>query len=278
MLETSLGAIARLRDFEASTPVEAQKDENQDVPPHWPSKGLIEIESVTASYNSQTTALENMTLEIHPGQKVGIFGRTGSGKSTLISALLRLLDISSGTMKIDSLDLATLPRTSIRERLIVIPQDALHITGSIRLNADPFSQNLDTEIINVLTKVHLWSVLSERGGLDAELPHDSLSKGQQQLLALARALLQKRDRKGGVVLLDEATSSIDVETEMLLKDVIKEEFKDFTVVTIAHRPSTILDMDVVVVMAEGRIVEVGSPGVLMEKKDSALWGLVGTKE
>ncbi|KAG0653052.1 abc multidrug transporter B [Hyphodiscus hymeniophilus] len=262
LLETSLGAIARLRDFEKETHVEAK--EGEDFNPHekWPSRGLIEFHNVAAAYDTASPALQGISFIITPGQKLAICGRTGSGKSTLLSTILRILDISSGIIKIDSLDLSTIPRTTIRERLITVPQHSIQIPGSIRLNIDPFGQRSDEDIISALTKVQLWSVMTDRGGLDAELQLDWLSKGQQQQLGLARAIL----RNSAVVLLDEVTSNIDANTARILKDVIKEEFKDSTVIIVAHRPETILDADVVAVLDSGTLVEFGVPSELMKKE------------
>lgn len=241
--------------------------------------------------SSSSAALQDISMTILPGQNVGICGRTGryflpapvqlnhlnknltkprSGKSTLFSVLLRLLDLSSGTIKIDSLDLSTLHRTSIRRHLTAIPQDPLHLIGTVRLNIDPFSIATDSEIIAALERVGLWSILSSRGGLTAEIVPDSLSKGQQQLLALARALLHKSK----IVLLDEATSSVDKETEETLRKVMKEDFSDCTIISIAHRLETIMDYDVVAVMNKGRMVEFGRPAELMADEKSAfslLW-------
>jgi ATP-binding cassette subfamily C (CFTR/MRP) protein 1 len=185
-----------------------------------------------------------------------------SGKSTLLSTILRILDISSGTIKIDSVDLSTVPRSIIRERLIAVPQHSTYIPGTVRLNADPFSQRTDEDIVAALTKVKLWSVLADRGGLDADFQLDSLSKGQQQQLALTRAILQK----SAVVLLDEVTSSIDAETDRILKDVMRHEFQDCTVVTVAHRPETIQDADVVAVLDGGALIEFGVPNELLKKE------------
>lgn len=143
---------------------------------------------------------------------------------------------------------------------MTVPQHSLYIPGTVRLNADPFDQRSDEEIITGLTKVQLWSVLAERGGLNADFQPESLSKGQQQQLALARAILQK----SAVVLLDEVTSSIDAETDRILKDVMREAFKDCTVVTVAHRPETIQEAEVVAILDAGALVEFGVPGELMK--------------
>jgi ATP-binding cassette, subfamily C (CFTR/MRP), member 1 len=193
-----------------------------------------------------------------------------SGKSTLLSTVVRLQDLTTGTIKLDSLDLSLLQRSKIRQQITSIPQDPLQITGTLRFNADPFGLCTDTQIISALTKVDLWSLLNERGGLDAELLPDTLSKGQLQLLALARTLL----RKSKLVLMDEATSNIDSETAWKINEILKEEFRDATILTVAHKQETILSAQIVVLMELGEIVEVGSPEGLMGSKGSKLRALL----
>lgn len=184
-----------------------------------------------------------------------------SGKSSLLGTLLRLLEIDSGTILIDDIDLSTVPRETIRSRLVAIPQRPLIISGTARVNVDPKGLHSDTDMVAALERVGLSSWLAERGGLDANLTMDSMSQGQQQLLALARASL----RSGSVLLLDEATSNMDTETDGIIQRVVRERFASWTVVTVAHRLNTIMASDVIVVMDGGRIVEVGEPNELLQK-------------
>lgn len=180
--------------------------------------------------------------------------------------MLRLLEIEGGTTLIDGLDLGTIPGETIRERIVAIPQDPLILANmSLRLNVDPGGTKPDAALIAALKRVGLWDgLLSDRpGGLEAEITAASLSKGQQQLLALARALLLKEGKK--IVLLDEATSNVDGETDAIMQRVVKEEFEECTVITVAHRLETIMGSDVILVMEGGRIVEAGPPGVLLKK-------------
>ncbi|GAB7352459.1 hypothetical protein MBLNU459_g2868t1 [Dothideomycetes sp. NU459] len=272
LLETSLGAIARLRDFELETEVEEKDGEDMVPPQDWPSSGLVQIENLVAYYGTKKV-LDNVTLSIQPGQTVAVCGRTGSGKSTLLSSILRTVDPSSGSIRIDSLDLSRLPRATVRERLIAVPQEPLQLNGSVRFNTDPFDKATDELIISALEKVALWPTLLERGGLDTEFGADVLSKGQQQLMALARALVQKGNG-GRVALLDEATSSADTETSRVLNETLKREFADCTVLMVAHRKETILSADLVVVMDSGKVVEVGRPEDLMQTPDSRLRALL----
>jgi ABC-type multidrug transport system fused ATPase/permease subunit len=270
MLETSLGAIARLKNFEAETPKEEKAGENATPPAFWPTGGSIEFKNVSASYDSKSPVLRNINFKILPGQRFGICGRTGSGKSTLLSTLLRILDHSDGLIAIDSVDITTIPRPTLRRRLINVPQDTLHLPGSIRLNADPLGISTDTAIITAMEKVSLWTILAARGGLNADLQVDALSKGQQQLFALARAMLQRQVQGTKVLLMDEATSSMDAESERTIRRVMKEEFQGCTVLCIAHHLETILDMDVVLVMDGGKAVEIGPPKELMAREGGAL--------
>jgi len=200
-------------------------------------------------------------MKISPGQKVGICGRTGSGKSSFLSTLLRLLDLDSGSIVIDGQDLSTLPREVVRTRMIAIPQDPFILSESTRLNADPGGKVSDDKIIAALTKVNLWSVIEPRGGLDENMKSQPLSHGQQQLFCLARAML----RTSKILILDEATSNVDRETDQLMQRIIREEFQGHTIITVAHRLDTIEDSDMVAVLDAGALVEFGNPKALLAK-------------
>jgi ATP-binding cassette subfamily C (CFTR/MRP) protein 1 len=177
-------------------------------------------------------------------------------------ALFRLLELTSGTMLISGVDLSTIPRDSIRSRLNAIPQEPYFIAGSMRLNIDPYEANNASELTGVLKKVHLWDAILSSGGLDAKLEVDSLSHGQGQLFCLARATL----RKSKIAILDEVTSSVDRKTDELIQRIIKEEFKDCTIIAVAHRLDTILDFDRIAVLERGRVIECNSPAKLLAGK------------
>lgn len=185
-----------------------------------------------------------------------------SGKSTLLSTLLRLLEIDSGTILIDGLDLQTVKREEIRTRVVTIPQDPFIINDTVRVNADPSKSVTDSVIIDALSKVELLETINSRGGLDAQMKAQPLSHGQQQLFCLARALM----RKSKILILDEATSNVDGATDQLMQKIIRTEFKEHTIITVAHRLDTILDSDMIAVLDGGRLVEFGPPQELLGKE------------
>ena len=195
-----------------------------------------------------------------------------SGKSSLLGTLLGILEMDQGHVFIDDLDLKSIPRETIRKKLITIPQFPLLVsTTSIRSNADPESLHSDPEIIAALEKVQLWGKLKTQGGLDSTSVISSLSRGEQQLFAVARALLKVQAGNSRIVLLDEATSSIDLETEQIVKQILREEpFASCSILMVAQSLATMQGCDIILVMDEGRILEMGSPSDLLQKKDTAL--------
>ncbi|GKZ33773.1 hypothetical protein AbraIFM66950_003808 [Aspergillus brasiliensis] len=259
-LETSLGAIARTRSFEMKTPTEHQSQKAVIPSSTWPVDGKIDIASVSASYDGVTRALDNSSLTINPGEKVVIRGRTGSGKSTLVSTLLRLLETQSGTITIDWVDISTIPLDVLRSRIIAIPQDPFFLPGSIRFNLDPTDGSTDSILLTALEKANLLSLVTSRGGLDAELTSTSLSQGEQRLFALAVALVRKWNRdkdgrnSGGILILDEATSGTDAATDELMQKAISDVFGRYTVLHVSHRPDMVKGADRVIEMENGRIV------------------------
>ena len=186
---------------------------------------------------------------------------------------MRLLELKSGSIRIDGEDLADIPRNTIRERLCTITQDCPILIGNVRLNVDPHGVNDDGSIIAVLEKVDLWSSLDSRGGLELELNRASLSHGQWELLALARAIL----RGSKIILLDEPTSHIDQETDRKIQDVLKKEFAGCTTITVAHRIETIENSDMIIVMEGGEIVESGKVDDLVKKRGT-FWELIQHRE
>jgi ABC-type multidrug transport system fused ATPase/permease subunit len=184
-----------------------------------------------------------------------------SGKSSLLLSLCRLIEIDSGSIIIDGVDLRTIPREVIRTRITAIPQDPFVLSDSVRVNADTSGEASDDAIISALKKVQLWDAIQTRGGLDAQMKSQPLSQGQQQLFCLARAML----RKSKILILDEATSNVDSETDALMQQIIREVFAQNTIITVAHRLKTISDSNMVAVLHEGKLVEFGPPGELLQR-------------
>ncbi|KAL4906327.1 hypothetical protein BDW74DRAFT_177341 [Aspergillus multicolor] len=316
-LETSIGAIARLKVFNESTESEEKEDEDIIPPEEWPEKGAVEIRGVNARYgainakqepdslfestveNLTALALDNITLSIRPGEKVAICGRTGSGKSSLLALLLKLLDplprsskIEESSITIDGIPLHQIHRPTLRDRLIAVPQDAVFLPdgSTLRANLDPSDTATKKECQDVLKAIGLDSNLRLNSDLDLNTPINTgtFSAGQRQLLSLGRALLRRRirdrvpsrhknsisDAKGGILLLDEVSSSVDRETERVMQEIIKTEFANYTVIAVSHRLDMVMEFDTVVVMDKGRIVEVGNPRTLRRMEGSWFGGLV----
>lgn len=268
-METSLGAISRIRGFNEETPNEGTpEEENGVVPAGWPTEGKIEMQEVTAGYDERMV-LREVVISISGGEKFGICGRTGSGKSSLTLALLRMMELSAGTISVDGVDLSTISRETVRTEINVISQEPFFFSGTIKHNLDPYGAATDEEMVAVLQKCQLGGIIGGDGSLNDEFTPDTLSHGQKQLFCLARALL----RKSKIVVLDEATSGVDKDTDEMMQKVIREEMKDKTVIAIAHRLQTIMDFDRVAVMENGRVVEVGEPRALL-KEDSKFKRLV----
>ncbi|WYZ37828.1 hypothetical protein EsH8_II_001334 [Colletotrichum jinshuiense] len=265
MLEVSLGAVARVRNFSMTTKSESDSETHLAEPASdWPSQGAIEFSNVTASYTSSGTVLKGVSMSIQPGQKVAICGRTGSGKSSLILCLLRIMDLDSGAITIDGVDISTLAHENVRSKLVAVPQESYIFDGTVRLNLDPTETVADSEVVAALEKVQLWGKVEERGGLDAVIDDNFFSNGEAQLLVFARAML----RKGKVLILDEITSSLDDESSRVIDNVLRSWFQDWTIIAIAHKLDSILDFDRVAVVDAGVVVEYGEPKQLLEQESS----------
>ncbi|KAG7244488.1 hypothetical protein INR49_030140 [Caranx melampygus] len=243
-MEVQLGSVKRINGLLKTEP------ENYDglltvsqVPEGWPRQGEIKIQNLSVRYDATLKpVLKNVNAHISPGQKVGICGRTGSGKSSFSLAFFRMVDMFEGRIVIDDIDIAKLPLQTLRSRLSIILQDPILFSGTIRFNLDPEMKATDEMLWEALEIAQLKPVVkSLPGGLDATVTEggENFSQGQRQLFCLARAFV----RKSSILIMDEATASIDMATESILQKVVMTSFADRTVVTIAHRVHTILNAD-----------------------------------
>ncbi|XP_046739576.1 multidrug resistance-associated protein 1 isoform X5 [Diprion similis] len=272
-VETNIVAVERIKEY-GETPQEAPWEiPNCSPPADWPSEGRVEFRDYKVRYREGLDlVLKGLTFTVNGGEKVGIVGRTGAGKSSLTLSLFRIIEAAGGKIFIDGLDVSQMGLHALRSRLTIIPQDPVLFSGTLRLNLDPFEQHTDDQVWKALEHAHLKDFVK---GLPSGLLHevteggDNLSVGQRQLICLARALL----RKTRVLILDEATAAVDLETDDLIQRTIREEFKNCTVLTIAHRLNTILDSDRVIVLDKGYITEFDDPETLIQRKTSAFYSM-----
>ncbi|XP_046853046.1 multidrug resistance-associated protein 1-like isoform X2 [Xenia sp. Carnegie-2017] len=264
-LETHIVSVERVKEY-TEAEQEAAWTNLYQAPANWPDKGEIEFKQLGIRYRSNLPlALKKINGKIGCNEKIGIVGRTGSGKSTLTMALFRTLEASEGNITIDGINIAHLGLHLLRSKITIIPQDPILFSTSLRYNLDPFERHTDEEVWSALEMAHLKSFVSQlpnsvnfmisEGG-------ENLSVGQRQLVCLARALL----RRTKILVLDEATAAVDLETDELIQQTIRKEFADCTVLTIAHRLNTIMDYTRIMVLSEGEVKEFDSPSNLLEQK------------
>ncbi|XP_026771847.2 multidrug resistance-associated protein 1 isoform X2 [Pangasianodon hypophthalmus] len=265
-LETNIVAVEKVKEY-GETEKEAEwRLEKSSVPPGWPTGGHIEMRNFGLRYRQDLElAIHDINVTIEGGEKVGIVGRTGAGKSSLTLGLFRIIEAAQGEICIDGVNIAELGLHELRSRITIIPQDPVLFSGSLRMNLDPFDGYSDEEVWKALELAHLKSFVS---GLQEKLNHEcseggeNLSLGQRQLVCLARALL----RKTKILVLDEATAAVDMETDKLIQSTIRTQFEECTVLTIAHRLNTIMDYTRVLVLDKGQMVEFDSPSSLIAKR------------
>uniref|UniRef100_A0A3Q2WHX2 ATP-binding cassette, sub-family C (CFTR/MRP), member 8 n=1 Tax=Haplochromis burtoni TaxID=8153 RepID=A0A3Q2WHX2_HAPBU len=274
-MEVQLGSVKRINGLLKTEPenYEGLLTVSQ-VPDGWPRQGEIKIQNLSVRYDATLKpVLKNVNAHISPGQKVGICGRTGSGKSSFSLAFFRMVDMFEGRIVIDNIDISKLPLQTLRSRLSIILQDPILFSGTIRFNLDPEMKATDEMLWEALEIAQLKLVVkSLPGGLDAIVTEggENFSQGQRQLFCLARAFV----RKSSILIMDEATASIDMATENILQKVVMTAFADRTVVIIAHRVHTILNADLVIVMKRGIILEYDRPQALLDKEDSVFASFV----
>jgi ABC-type multidrug transport system fused ATPase/permease subunit len=272
-LETDIVAVERVKEY-TELPVEAPPVVASERPAsNWPERGDIVFRDFSVRYRDDLElVLRNINVDIAGGEKVGICGRTGAGKSSLTLCLFRLLESAGGSITIDGRNIARMGLDDLRSRLTIIPQDPVLFSGTMRLNLDPFDAYEDVDLWRALERAHLKEFVS---GLPDKLEApvaeggDNLSVGQRQLVCLARALL----RKTRVLILDEATAAVDLETDTLIQATIRSEFSDCTVITIAHRINTIMDSSRILVLDAGRVAELDTPAALMADRSTIFYSM-----
>ena len=292
-LELDMNAAERIIEY-SNLPTESL--EGADPPAAWPSEGRLEVNDLVVAYSPDLPpVLKGLTFRVERNERIGVVGRTGAGKSSLTLALFRFLEASQGSIHIDGLDISKIKLNSLRSRLAIIPQDPVLFSGTVRSNLDAFDEHTDSELRDALERVHLvtpsalatppnesgattptqntnqntnpFTSLSSpitEGGLN-------LSQGQRQLLCLARAIVSRPK----IMVLDEATSAVDMATDTLIQRSIREEFGDSTLMVIAHRLSTISDFDKILVLDDGQVAEFGTPRELMGLEAGVFRGMVG---
>ncbi|KYR03153.1 ABC transporter C family protein [Tieghemostelium lacteum] len=278
-LENSVVSVERIQEYCQLTPEAALiVPKDKKIEKSWPAQGGVQFKNLWLKYREGLDpVLRGVDCNIQPKQKVGIVGRTGAGKSSLTQALFRLVEPSQGTIVIDGQDIKDLGLHTLRSRLSIIPQDPVLFAGTVRSNLDPFKNYTDLQIWEALERAHLKKAIKDLdSGLDSNVMEngENFSVGQRQLLCMSRALL----KKAKIIILDEATSSIDIENDALIQNTIRTEFTDCTVLTIAHRINTIATSDLVMVMDKGELVEFDSPDNLYADQGSIYHSLVKRSE
>lgn len=274
-VEARFNSVERLLEYITGCKSEAPRHiKEAEIPEHWPKAGVITFQNYKMRYRENTPiVLNGLNFSIRAGEKLGIVGRTGSGKSTLGVALFRLVEPAEGSILIDGVDVMSIGLQDLRSKLSIIPQDPVLFIGTVRYNLDPFNYYTDEEIWAALEKTYMKDSISRlEEKLQAPVLEngENFSVGERQLMCMSRALL----RNSKIILLDEATASIDSETDALIQNTIKEAFHDCTMLTIAHRINTVMYADRILVMDNGEVAELDSPAVLMQRPDSLFTSLL----
>ncbi|XP_051817123.1 ATP-binding cassette sub-family C member 6 [Antechinus flavipes] len=265
-LENNIVSVERMRDYTMSSKEAPWILPHNRVCHTWPARGQIEFRGYSLRYRPELAlALRNLTLKIYPQEKVGIVGRTGAGKSSLTISLLRLIEAAEGGIWIDGINISQVGLHTLRSKITIIPQDPILLPGSVRMNLDLFDEYSDDEIWGALEMVQLKTFIL---GLPGQLQYecldqgDNLSVGQKQLLCLARALL----RKTKILFLDEATAAVDPQNDLQIQAILRNQFADCTILTIAHRLHTVMDCNRILVMDNGAVAEFDTPAQLLAQR------------
>ncbi|KAK8141736.1 hypothetical protein G3M48_009985 [Beauveria asiatica] len=285
--ETSVAGLARLEQFKKETPQEHLPEEPEDLPADWAPEGYVDFTNVSARYKPSMDTppiIRDFSLAIEAGDKVGLVGRTGSGKSSLLLALLGFLHYE-GLIEIDGIDIQKIDPDFLRSRVISITQDSVQLNETVRKNLLPFTINDDDEnttdekardrestdavLVEVLRSLNLWAEILQKGGLDTMLAEAGYSKGELQLFSIARAIVRRRETGSGLVLIDEATSSLDALRDQETRGVLEEAFNDCTVLKIAHRQETIRRVDFTVALDDGEMTTIGAPRIEADRYAAA---------
>ncbi|KAG7195930.1 uncharacterized protein KQ657_002316 [Scheffersomyces spartinae] len=299
-VESSIVAVERCAEYFLLPEEEPSEEEVEETgmkfikpPIQWPMTGTIEFDLYCARYRANLDlVLKNISLSIKSGEKIGIVGRTGSGKSTLALAIFRIIEAVDGHINIDGLNTSLMKLFDLRHTLGIIPQDCQLFEGTIRQNLDPFSYYTDEEIWRAIETAHLKPHIENLRGEQNEEHEEqeqenkeifdklsikvseggnNFSVGQRQLMALARVLLKMQRAK--ILVLDEATAAVDIQTDRIVQETLRKEFKDKTIITIAHRLETIMDSDKILALHQGEVVEFSTPSDLLKREDSAFYAL-----
>ncbi|KAJ3058718.1 hypothetical protein HDU98_005207, partial [Podochytrium sp. JEL0797] len=266
--EVAMNAVERVKFYAEEVEVEPNEGADLLPPKNWPSSGTIEVSRLEMRYAAHLPLiLKGVTFRIEDKQKIGVVGRTGSGKSSLLQSLFRMVEPTRGTITIDGIDVSKIGLAELRSGLAIIPQDPILFTGTYRSNLDPFNEYTDAALWDAVARSGMKGKVGEsEKGLDASVDDggENLSVGQRQLVCLARAMVKKPK----ILIMDEATANVDFETDSLIQKALREDFADATILTIAHRLNTIIDYDRALVMDAGLVVEYDSPRVLLADESS----------